>query len=189
MGQRIQSPVGDYHSKLCLYSFMHGKTTNQCIELFNDDIYKRIGYYDEWQISADILLKRDDFVDVKFAKDFLSMCEYEQTLFTFNHPTSHVFSQLANKILNYLGYEALSIPYQFHPNFLSPNTYWPVFPELTHYHKLPYSGNTIFKSQDNIHKSVMPLPEFVNMSYACYTSSDMSKIIKPNFIEQFEANI
>ena len=183
MGNRLTSAVGDYHSIICAMSFLKGLDPEQCKEKYNVEVYERLGFFSEWERSAEELLKRDSDLDIKFADDFLRMAKTEPVLFTFNHPVAKPFIQLTNKILTELDLAPLIFTEQFFYNYLSNNTWWPVYPEIADKFDIKYKTSMTFKAPDHIKRKIYNLDEFIYKTYEIYTSYGKDKIIKSKEIE------
>jgi len=184
MGDRLKSPVGDYHSLICAMSFLKGLNIDQCKERFNQEIYEKLGFFSEWDISAKELLKRDELTDIKFAAEFLDMAKVEPVLFTANHPMAKPFLKLLNKIAIRLELEPISFPEQYYNNYLSNNTWWPVYPEVANKFDLQYKTPMTFKSPDNINRKTFSLDMFISKSYDIYEQYGKDKVIKSKLIDE-----
>ena len=169
--------MGEYHSKLIIYSFLNGKSETECERLFNADVYSRIGYFDMWERSADILLARDEQCDIQFAKSFLELAKSETSLFTMNHPTAVTFFELASSLLQAVGIERQLAGRHLFANPLFSGYSWPIYPEIAEYHSLPYkTGMAFHKPQSSVEDTFFPrsmsLREYIQAEYALYRSYD-----------------
>ena len=183
MGKRFLSPVGDYHSRIVYLSFVKNLLINECLEKFSPGTYLDLGYYKQWNLSAEELLARDLVCDIQFAKEFLKLTTTNLTLLTFNHPTPIVFNALANKMLNFLNLSGLTIPIESQPNFLATNSFWPIYDNLNLMEKLSYKTPFLFKVADSFGKKILTLEQFVAESYNMYTKFGVENIEKPYFYE------
>ena len=184
MGDRLLSPLGDYHSLICAVSFLKGLNIDQCRERFNQETYEKLGFFSEWDISANELLKRDELSDIKFAAEFLNMAKVEPVLFTVNHPMAKPFLMLLNKIVMRLELEPISFPEQYFYNYLSNNSWWPVYPEVANKFDLQYKTSMTFKSPDHIKRETYNLDMFISKSYNIYEQYGKDKIIKSKQIDK-----
>lgn len=179
MGKRISSPLGDYHSKICLLAFKKGLSIDQCEKLFNDSTYRQLDFYTEWTESEAELRKRDDHLDIKFADDFFQMTRRESTLYTFNHPLGIVFSRFLEKIYKYFDLTPSNFPDSYFYNYLSHNAWWPVYPEINEFHKLKNMMPVNFKAPDHLSRKFYNLTEFISSSYRLYTEQGVGEIDLP----------
>ena len=183
MGKRFLSPIGDYHSRIIYLSFVKNLSINDCLKKFSPETYLNLGYYKQWNISADELFTRDLACDIKFAEDFLQLVTNNLSLLTFNHPTPVIFNALANKMLNFLNLSSLGIPIESQPNFLATNSFWPIYDKLNLENKLNYTTPFLFKAADTFGKKILSLEQFVTESYNMYTKFGVENIEKPFFYE------
>lgn len=179
MGRRISSPLGDYHSKICLLAFKKGLSVDQCEKLFNDSTYSQLDFFNEWTESKAELQKRDEHLDIKFADDFLEMTKLESTLYTFNHPLGFVFSRFIEKIYKHLGLNLQRFPDSYFYNYLASNAWWPIYPEINEFHKLKNVMPINFKSPDHLSRKFYNLREFIFASYQLYNEQKVGEIDLP----------
>jgi hypothetical protein len=172
MGKRVESPVGDYHSKIIIYSYLMNIKVDECIKLFNIDTYSKLGYFSDFYLSAKELLDRESDVDIKFANIFLKAVINQHSMFTFNHPTSYIFDQWARFIANHLRLDYPSYDYTLDQNLLSSNTWWPVYPEIANIHNCSYAGSYCFKQIESGGGKFLDLAQLVDESYQIYTRND-----------------
>ena len=187
MGQRIISPLGDYHSKICLAAFAKSYSVADCKKLFNGESYSKLGFYDSWMKSEEELLRRDEVIDIKFAREFIGLSRENITLFTFNHPLPIVFAYLLKHLYSAVGLAPLNLPHEFFYNFLSSNAWWPVYDEIGRVNSIKYRTPQIFKSPDNQGGKVMNLEDFISNSYISYAKikgiEDSIKLEFQNIVE------
>jgi hypothetical protein len=188
MGRRVSSPLGDYHSKICLLAFNKGLSIDQCEKLFNNSIYQQFDFYTEWTESEAELRKRDEHLDIKFADEFLEMTRLEPTLYTFNHPLGIVFSRFLEKIYKYLGLTSPQFPGSYFYNYLASNAWWPIYPEISEFHKLKNLTPITFKAPDHLSRKFYNLREFISLSYRLYSEQNIREIELPlklsNYLER-----
>lgn len=165
---RLKSPLEIYHSKIILHSFVKGLTEQECLEKFNYDEYKRLGYFDIYEQSAKELLERNKRCDIGFAQEFLGLVKKEHSLFIFNHPTSYIFYHFGKKICKELGIKTEEFPHQLLINPLSDHIWWSVYPEISDYHRLSYKTPIFFKKADGYNGVMMSLEDFIRESYQMY---------------------
>lgn len=168
MRQRILSPLGDYHSKICLASYLSGVNANECINNYNYKTYQKLNFFENWHNSKCELLARDEFVDIKIAGNFIDMTCNSLTLFTFNHPVAIVFHKTVNDILEFIKCSPINFSSEYFNNYLSSNAWWPIYKEIQVHNALPYSSNMEFKSPDGMGGKIFTLEEFVKSSYESY---------------------
>ncbi|GAA0745900.1 hypothetical protein LRH25_11355 [Ideonella azotifigens] len=169
MSARLQSPLGDYHSKIILDAFCEGRSEAECRAMFNAAEYERRGYFQAYDRSAKELLARDKDVDVPFAKEFLGLVRQFPTLMTFNHPTSVVFQAYGVRLAKELGLTLPQFPAPYVKNPLAGSVLWPVYKELAQAHGLKYGTPMVFRQADSRGGCFFGLPDLIKRSYALYT--------------------
>lgn len=172
-GGRLQSPVGDYHSRLVLHSYLTGRSVRQCLERFTGQEYRNVGFFEEYDKSAMELMKRDLFNSIPFAKRFLEIIKEQPSLYTINHPTGYVFQEFTQLIIEKLSIKHPKFPYAMLPNYLANSVWWPIYPEIADMHGLKYSTPMLFKQPDNIGGRHLSLIDFIASSYNRYSRYDL----------------
>jgi hypothetical protein len=172
MGRRIQSPLGDYHSKIILHSYLQNTSVEACIKSFNQKTYELFKYFDEFNISTDNLMKRDESISIKFAKEFIEKVKNTPSLYTINHPTGEIFQELSFLIASKIGLKLARTPNSMLPNHLSNSTWWPIYPEIADFFHLKYETPFIFKQPMSRGGKFLSLENFVLSSYRLYHEND-----------------
>lgn len=167
-GGRIQSPLGDYHSKIILHSFLTGRSPHDCLARFCGKEYEKLGYYREFEKSAAELRNRDKNVDIPFAETFIGLLKEIPGLYTLNHPTPTVFQEYVLMIARHLGLKACRQPIELLPNYLAHSTWWPVYDEIAETHALKYRMSLTFKQPAPLGGKFMELKPLIEASYQLY---------------------
>ena len=167
-GGRIQSPVGDYHSKIVLHSYLTGCSVDDCLQRFNEEEFEQRRYFDEYRSAANRLLERDANLDVQFAARFLEIASERPVLYTLNHPTAFVFQEFAFLIAQLFSFKAWRLPTEFLENILAGATWWPVYPPIPDVHKLKWTTPMLFRQPESLGGKLLDLESFVGACYAKY---------------------
>lgn len=172
-GGRWHGSMGEYHSKLIVYSYATGRSEQDCLNLFNGKNYRSLGYFDIWASSSKTLLERDETCEIRFANQFLDLVGHEHCLFSMNHPTSVVFHELTSVLLTSIGRVVRSPGRHNFANPLFGNFIWPVYPEISEQFNLPYRmGMDFFTPMTGEADLFMPrslsLRELIRAEYAIY---------------------
>lgn len=191
MGSRVTAVMGDYHSKLILYCYASGINADDCIAMFNDRTYERIGYYGFFEASAAELRARDAECDVQFAEEFLTLVREQPALFTVNHPTDAVLQRLSQRLCAAQNIPFTPFPTDYLTNSLADNFIWPVYDEIAERHNLAYRTPQLFLSARRSQSRGIALREMVGSSYATYAlwpaDEFRAMVRRLPFFEQFEA--
>lgn len=171
-GERIRSPVGDYHSKIVLRAFLAGLTVWQCLDRFSDGALLELDPKKIFSQSRDEFLRREQHADLRLGKWFFKTIKQRPLLYTINHPTADVFIELARQ-----AFVQFDIPYvvphaMLTQITLSANTIWPVHGSIARKLGLRYStGDMIYTEH-----YAMDLPEFIRRAYAFYTRAGHDEV-------------
>ena len=168
MQGRIKSPLGDYHSKVIIASFIRGMSIKDCMTNFDAGEFERLGFYQEFDISAAELTTKGKGLDIDFSGLFLGMIKKSPCLYTVNHPTAFVFSQYVHRISVALGIESVQFPMEFQSNYLANSVWWPIYDDIAQAFDLNYRTPQWYKQSDADGGKFLCLEEFVTRSYSFY---------------------
>ncbi|MDB6179716.1 WcbI family polysaccharide biosynthesis putative acetyltransferase [Paracoccus sp. Z330] len=162
-GNRISSPIGDYHSALCLAAFQFGLSVNDAVSLFNDATYERLGYYGIWPQSRDLMIKGFADHGHDIGQEFLRWTKNGPFLYSVNHPRSQCLFDLSKKFLSAANISYISPP--FPPiDYLSKGPWFPIYPGIAERCGVESSMLFKIKQQD----AFLDLKEFLTASFAIY---------------------
>ncbi len=142
-GRFSEGPLGDYNSSLALYGWMRGMSVSQTLQLFTDEVYQKLGFYDYWNSSKDALLKIGKDLGLPLDILFDSWTRQGCFMHSINHPKQFVIADLARTVLNQLGISTTPGAEQFIHDHFSDGPVWPVYPEIGR--RLGIEGNYLFK--------------------------------------------
>lgn len=169
----LKSPVGDYHSRIVVDSFLAGMTEEQCIARFGRQEYVRMGFEDIARKAISKLHKNDASVDIKIADFVLENMKDKEILYTVNHPTQILNGYIAKEFLCRIGIDQIPARPMLIPTVLSSNVIWPIDRDWADIMNLSFYTERVFWHSNYI----IPLEEFVMRSYALYRESDPGKLI------------
>jgi hypothetical protein len=171
-------PLGDYNSSLALYGWMSGMSVSQTVQLFTDEVYQKLGFYDYWDSSKDALLKIGKDSGLPLDILFDSWTRQGCFMHSINHPKQFVIADLARAILNQLGISTIPGAEQFIHDHFSDGPVWPVYPEVGR--RLGIEGNYLFKMPlgvgDGGNPVMLDLEEFVggcHRAFSHYRKQDL----------------
>lgn len=169
-GNFLKGPTGGYHSAITYASFQAGLDERQTLELFNDNTYERLGYYNEWDRERGRLLELYRGLGLDLSRHFIEWSRKGLFMYTSNHPTIICLRDLAKSILSQTGSRILDTDL-LPPDNLANGQTFPVYPEIGS--RLGVRGNYLFKlagKYEWIH-----LDEFTHESFKLYRSSSPLK--------------
>jgi hypothetical protein len=176
IGHRVRGPLGEYHSKLAVLGYMKGLSAEQTIDLFRDDVYRRLGYYDMYHESMVKLRRRDEWLDIPFTEELTRLLKEDFCFFSVNHPTSFLVSRFCDKAAGHFEAQGLARKVSWprcvsaFPNHLAQSAIFPIYPEVAAAHGVPYDGSYIFKPQtfgDNP-ATCLDMPAFVRAEFDAF---------------------
>lgn len=152
LSRRMPGPMGEYHSRVALLSYVKGLTVEQAVAQFNSRVYEALGYYSEFERSLAELRERETAapIDVPFSDMIPGMVREGAVFHTFNHPSGLLISRYVERVAQWLddkGYVRRSnwpsgpLGVQDH---LAYNFIYPVYPEIAKRFGCP-SGSYCFK--------------------------------------------
>ena len=174
---RLQSAMGDYNSRITLICYLRGLKIDETVERFNDEIYRKLGYYTQFEVSRDELLQRDEENDVRFAAEFFSVAQRVLPLYTVNHPPAAALAPLATMIVESTGQARPAVDVDLVRNPLTEGSVWPVYPEVASALGLDYHGDTTFYPGFSEQRPPMTLRDFVALSFERYNELGRKKVL------------
>jgi hypothetical protein len=177
MGQRVQGPMGDYHSLIVALAVAEGLPPAAARALFRPEVYRSLGYIRAFAASLQAFRAREAQVDIPFAREMARLVRRERAFLTVNHPTAAGFAAYAQVIAAHLAGRGLAEPSGLPadpavlPNPLAAQAVFPVYPEIAERHGLPYADPYLFRppAQEGM-PSVLTLPEFVERGHAALSA-------------------
>lgn len=185
--KRLNSPIGDYHSGICFAAYTAGLSAEDTVQLYHSETYERIGYYDVWATSRDVLLNDFSSHGHDIRDDFLRWSKSGPFLYSVNHPRIQPLFDISKKL-----FAAANIPFiepPFPPNdYLSNGPWFPVYPGIAE--NCGVEGSYLFKKKQEA--SFLDLNAFVHESFEIYENAANPTLAamfhdKPRFqaLEQF----
>ncbi|UTY46693.1 GSCFA domain-containing protein [Sinorhizobium fredii] len=166
------SPVGDYSSSIVAYSYLSGLTVDETVQMFNETVYRKLGFFDIWDASRDVLLGSFEKLGHDLSEEFDSWTKRGLFMHTINHPYTFVSADIARKLLSKLGLADLRENVtKFVSDRGADDIVWPVYPEIGE--RLGIKGELIFKVSDrhvpaDKRPCVIDLHEFIHGSFGRY---------------------
>ncbi|MXP64903.1 hypothetical protein E0493_16245 [Roseomonas sp. M0104] len=177
---KLSGPMGVYHSRIVASSFLAGLGEAECREMFNGEVYEKLGFYDVYASSRKELLVRDEVCDIKFAERFFELSKQRIPLYCNNHPTSHVVQELTSGIAEALSVSPRRLSADLAPCSLSVGAWWPIYDEVSERHGLAYRDSGTFKQPRISGGKLLTLDEVITEFYSFYRSLGQDEIGKIN---------
>lgn len=166
-------PTGHCHSSLAFLGWKAGLSPVRTAQLFNADIYQRLGFYDHWSAAEQSLLEEgraagmplDGLLKEWMARGCFMHCHV--------HPKLFALGDITRRLLQRLGVELLpGNPLEYVHDVLSLGVVWPVYPEIGAALGIP--GSYAFKP-DTRHLGsdgplrIFSLEDFIEQSFEAYS--------------------
>ncbi len=165
-GQRLQSPLSDYHSRTAIFAWRAGLSAAEtCALIENPDFAEKLGYRDSWDRSMKELHRRADLADISYARRFEEIVYERLPLFVINHPVTFLLEDYTRFILDQIGVKHLPMPADCFPQWMLSNAVFPVFPYVRQWNSLPYEV-ALFKAPRA--DRYFTLPEYIERSFEMY---------------------
>lgn len=171
-GKAVRSPMGPNNSQIIAAAYSMGLPSGRVSTLFNAFIYRKLGYYEEFEKARSYLHKHMEEYGLDLASVWGTWIKPGAFMNTANHPTHTVLASIARVFAERAGLVAPSATATAVPADWLGTTHpvWPVYPELARAIDVP--GSYVFKYRmPPNRKGARPyigLNEFIAMSYAEY---------------------
>lgn len=163
----VDGPMGSNHSAIVLYGHLRGLTEAQIGNLFCEDVFATLGYFDAREESDNHLrrqFRRFGLLDEEEIGPLLAGdCFMHNTI----HPKLPAIAALARLILRKVGIEpALRYPENLMADELANNIIWPIYPEIGQRHGVPHA-EYIFQFKPTAERTYS-LDQFIVVSLKAY---------------------
>jgi len=163
MGQRLRSPMGDYHSITLHSAFGAGLSEEEALRKLLEgpdpaDIKSA------YAATIEETGRREEDADVRIGPWLQTAIKERPQMLTINHPASTVFVELARSLSATIGLDfADFVPELFHST-LTQDVVWPVHPRVSETLDLDYVQRLIFTRGS----TTMTAADFVALSFEMY---------------------
>lgn len=160
IGDRSAGRFQHYHSRIIGGAYLAGVAPEKVSSLFNGDVFRRLGYFQEYEIARTYLVQSALGCDVG-AELFPSWAATGAFMYTPNHPSIAVLRTIAEGVCRRLGAAAdLSRPSP--EDGLAKILRFPVYPEIAEFLGVPGDRAFVLGSDE------MSLDQVVGEFYAAY---------------------
>ncbi|MCJ2083255.1 WcbI family polysaccharide biosynthesis putative acetyltransferase [Methylobacterium sp. J-090] len=176
----VHSPMGPYHSAIALCAYLEGRTVNETLALFRDDVFAHLGYYDAWSEASAYLLGSARDIAFPLDAELARWARRGCFMHVLNHPKVFVLADLARRLAREAGLAPLDLAAEdYLADDLVADAVWPLYPEIARRYGL--AGTTHFKPKERGGASTILLDRkaFVAGSFAAYARHPMEALVCP----------
>jgi hypothetical protein len=172
-GQQVfKSPMQDYHSAIAAAAFASGTDAATAVALFNERVYRKLGYFEEFAKARAYLGKIMAEARLNISMEWPQWMTRAPFMHSINHPKGFALASIAKLMAakaNLLPYSQ-SFVEPVH-DILSMDPIWPVYPELAAALNMP--GSYLFKLNGGPdfatgRSMFIGLRQFVEASFSAY---------------------
>ena len=169
----FSSAIGAYNSSLVFYGWKNGLSVSETINLFNDDVYQALGFYNYWSSSYNSLVSLFEFSGLLEGSNISDWSRSGCWMHSINHPKLYVLADVARAALHREGLIAIPNVEQFIADDLIVHPCFPVYPEIGRNLGMLNLPQPYFKKAKglcplNRPVTMLGLDEFVDQSFDIY---------------------
>jgi hypothetical protein len=160
-----------------LWAYSNGLSQDETENLFREEVFQALGYFDEWDKSAKTLKKSFDTCGFDYGRWIRSVQRTGVFMYGINHPMQIGLSQLAVQIAEKIfpnSHVAIEDLHTFTTDYLS-HIVWPVYPEIGDH--LGVEGSYHWR----VARKHASLTEFIKLCFSAWDKIELRKL-KVNFI-------
>ncbi len=167
----------DWNSRIMLWAYSNGLSQGETENLFREEVFQALGYFDDWDKSAETLKKSFDSCGFDYGRWIRSVQRTGVFMYGINHPMQIGLSQLAVQIAEKIfpnSHVAIEDLHTFTTDYLS-HIVWPVYPEIGD--RLGVEGSYHWR----VARKHASLTEFIELCFSAWDKIELRKQ-KVNFI-------
>ena len=166
-GELLESALGHYHSKIALWLYLNGGSTESAMKYFTGSIYMQLGYMGKHEISMAGLKNTIIGSGLDLALFNETINHSDSFMHTFNHPKLKMLAALAEAACFKLGLiptiNHTEVDQVLRDVLFESGPIFPIYPEIASYYGL--EGSYLLRRQDG---RVLTFPEFTSESFKIY---------------------
>ena len=165
-GKQLEVGRHVYHSAIVLWAFLNGLSAASVVKLFDQQVFQRLGYLDQWAPAVEALKRQFDACGLDFQRHYRPVKRAGVFMHSHDHAKIvsilHVARQVAEKV------GGVDPPYvetaaQILDDALMYDAIWPVYPEIASRYGLV--GSYAWRLKNIFYTS---LESYVERAYADY---------------------
>lgn len=136
--------LGNTNSAILVYGWKHGFTVNEVLNLFREDVYHELGYFDHWDRSRDDFLRDSADLGMDLEAELLAWRQGGCFVHCPNHPKPPVIAGISRAILARLTIRPrISFPERIVSDPFAKDLIWPIYPEIAD--RFGLQGEMVFR--------------------------------------------
>jgi hypothetical protein len=193
MGQRVNGPLVDYHSKLVIAAHVLGIPEKDVSNLFSDSVFGAIGHYEIYERSLREITEREKAIDVPVSDIIVAAFRNGLAMYSINHPSHLVIGPFVARLAEHLniryGVELTGWPVgQGIQDSLSSDVIFPIYPPVAERFGCP-AGSYQFKppTRGGVAVNAIPLKTFISLEYRALSEAgvDHSWSVAAQYAREF----
>lgn len=178
-GTHIFGPLGAYQSTLAFFCWKHKLSTTATLNLFCEETYAALGYFDYWALAKSILINEGVLTGIAIEPLIEKWSRSGCWMYSFNHPKLLVLADIARALLEREGINTLPGVEEYVDDEMNSSSVWPVYPEIGK--RVGLAGNYLFKrftpfELRDMPVSMMTLEQFIDESFATFSKYAPDKL-------------
>jgi hypothetical protein len=124
------SATGRLHSSIAMYSWTRGLSIDQTLDLFREEVFEALGFFEYWGAGVRFLVKAGDAANLPLDRLIAKWTAQGVWMHTDNHPKLLVMADLGRALLTREGIPFLPDVEQSMDDELEDEPVWHVYPEI-----------------------------------------------------------
>lgn len=163
--ESVFGPLYVYNSAIALFGYRQGIPVEEIAGFFNNDVYARLGYLDQWDGARRQLLAEGDACQMPLGGLFAKWSTGKAFMHSSNHPKLEVMDDIARELLQRIGmFYFADRKDEYLADPLAEQPIWPIYPGIAE--RLGLRGSLAFKV-NHPHGS-LELMDFLRASYQAF---------------------
>lgn len=164
-------PIGPLHSALVLLGWQLRLGLRATLDLFTDEVFERLGYFNAWEHSKKALLSEGRQTDVPLDHFFRRWEASGPFMYSHTHPRLDVMADVARGLLSTIGVEPPSSG-DLPPDWLATREILPIYPEIAR--RLGLEGSLIFQPGQG--QPALDLEAYASRCFALYDRYEREEV-------------
>lgn len=179
-GKLFAGTLGNTNSAILVYGWKHGFSVDEVLNLFQEDVYNELGYFDHWDRSHDDFLRDSSELGMDLEAELLEWRQSGCFVHCPNHPKPPVIAGISRAILARMGIRPkISFPERIISDPFSKGLVWPIYPEIAD--RFGLQGEMLFRGGEmdknaKVGANCYDLERYVSKSFERWAEVDPSNV-------------